>query len=307
MQSRSFKIGWRKKAALFKFFDRMPFGRAIYSGVQRYITHTVPRRFAPTIQTAHIFVDHVRSIAAFEKEKNLADLALFEFGAGWDLYSNCVTWCLGADNQVVYDLNRWARPSQINLALSHLKTDPPPGAVRIPDVLLPVTGKFDEVLRRTYGINYQAPADAGETGLAVGMIDAVVSTSVLEHIPPDQIERILRECRRVLRPGGIMSHLIDYSDHYAHSDLSITPYNFLAFEDSDWDRFNPNIHFQNRLRHSDYRRLFEKAGFQILSASSSQPENARELLCGIELSPNFAARAVSELAPIEGHFIVRRP
>ena len=87
-----------------------------------------------------------------------------------------------------------------------------------------------------------------------------MTTSVLEHIPPEQIARILREAHRILPPGGaIMSHVIDYSDHYAHSDARITPYHYLSFEEPTWRRFNPGIHYQNRLRHVDYRPLFESA------------------------------------------------
>lgn len=42
-----------------------------------------------------------------------------------------------------------------------------------------------------------------------GAVDAVVSSFVWEHIPPDAKTDLLRECRRVLRPGGILIFLYD--------------------------------------------------------------------------------------------------
>jgi hypothetical protein len=37
---------------------------------------------------------------------------------------------------------------------------------------------------------------------------------------------ILTECRRVMHGNRVTSHVIDYSDHYARLDGSITSYNF---------------------------------------------------------------------------------
>jgi SAM-dependent methyltransferase len=45
--------------------------------------------------------------------------------------------------------------------------------------------------------------------LAGGAVDAIVSSYFWEHIPPDVKPRILKECRRVLRPGGKLVFLYD--------------------------------------------------------------------------------------------------
>ena len=147
-------------------FDRLPFGKEAYYQVQRRITHTVPRQLHPTEQTARWFLQHARVLSDHAGPAGLGSLAIFEFGAGWDLYGNCVAWCLGADRQVVFDLTRWARPDLINLSLEHLRQNPPPGAVRVPETLVPTKGRFEDRLREIYGIEYNAPGDAGATGPA---------------------------------------------------------------------------------------------------------------------------------------------
>ena len=304
---RKVSIDWRLKAAAFNIFDRLPFGRRVYFQIQRHVTHTVPRLLSPTATTAKWFLEHARVIDAhYQNGGGLAGASLFEFGAGWDLYGNCVSWCLGAERQTVYDLTRWARAEQINIVLEHLKTDPPPNAVRTPSILLPTTGPFEPALLENYGIDYKSPADAGATGRPDHSFDTAVTTSVLEHIPPAQILRLLRECYRLLPTDAIMSHVIDYSDHFAHSDPAITPYNYLSFDEARWQRYNPDIHYQNRLRHSDYRPLFEEAGFKVVSDYNSQPDNAIELLARVKLSPKFAERSVTELTPLVGHYVVQR-
>ena len=271
---RKFKMNWKAKAFAFNTFDRMPLGREAYYFVQRHVTKTVPRVLSPTAYTARWFLEHSKVLEHHSLGRGLGAMSLFEFGAGWDLYGNCVAWCLGVERQTVYDLTRWAKPDQINIVLKHLQNEPPPGAVRVPAAMLPTSGPFEAGLKRSYGISYVAPNDAGATGLPSGSFDVVCTTSVLEHIPPDQIARIMKECHRLLPSGAVMSHVVDYSDHFAHSDPMITPYNFLSMDDKTWRRFNPGIHFQSRLRHSDYAKLFETAGFRVLSARCEQPNDA---------------------------------
>lgn len=303
---RKFKMSWRTKALAFNTFDRMPLGRAVYYLVQRRVTKTIPRVLSPTASTARWFLEHAKVFESHSGDRGLGATSLFEFGAGWDLYGNCVAWCLGVGRQTVYDLTRWAKPDQINIVLQHLRDEPPPGAVRVPEAMLPTSNPFEAELKRVYGISYVAPDDAGATGLPSGSFDGVCTTSVLEHIPPHQITRIMTECHRLLPSGAVMSHVIDYSDHFAHSDPIITPYNFLSMDDRTWHRFNPGIHFQNRLRHADYAKLFETAGFRVLSARCEQPDDAADMLSRVALSADFADRPPAELMPLVGHYVVQR-
>jgi hypothetical protein len=69
----------------------------------------------------------------------------------------------------------------------------------------------------------------------------------------------MRECHRLCHSGSVLSLKIDYSDHYANADLTISKYNFLRYSAAEWRKYNPSLHYQNRLRHCDYRKIFAGA------------------------------------------------
>jgi hypothetical protein len=75
----------------------------------------------------------------------------------------------------------------------------------------------------------------------------------------------MAEFRRLAAPGAVMDHFIDMRDHYSSFDRSISRLNYLRYPDRVWRLFNNRLHFQNRLRISDYRAIFEAAGFAIVA------------------------------------------
>lgn len=88
------------------------------------------------------------------------------------------------------------------------------------------------------------------------------------------------EGNRVVRPDGAFIHRIDYSDHFSHSDKSITPVNFLKFSAAEWDRISGNRYmYMNRLRHDDFLDMFKSANHCILL---NEPNLDQELLSAIE-------------------------
>ena len=119
-------------------------------------------------------------------------------------------------------------------------------------------------------------------------MDYICSYSVLEHIPLDSIRRIFSECYRVLKPNGRIVFLIDYQDHYSYFDSNLSIYNFLRFSSKEWEKYNCSLHYQNRLRHSDFVRLFEQSGLQILECNSCGVSVEQEsILKSIPLADEF--------------------
>jgi hypothetical protein len=54
------------------------------------------------------------------------------------------------------------------------------------------------------------------------------------------------------------------SDHFQHQDHSISRINFLRYSESQWQRIAGNeFAYCNRLRASDFLRLFDDLGFEI--------------------------------------------
>lgn len=88
--------------------------------------------------------------------------------------------------------------------------------------------------------------------------DLITSTSVLEHVPREQISELARENARLIKPGGVVSHYIAHFDHWSGSDSRVHVMNYLRFSDRQWRRYNPPLMYQNRLLHSDYRAIFNE-------------------------------------------------
>jgi SAM-dependent methyltransferase len=65
------------------------------------------------------------------------------------------------------------------------------------------------------GIEYMAPGDASATNEAPGSTDLYFSYAVLEHVPVGVVEDMVKESRRILRPGGCFYAYIGLHDHYA--------------------------------------------------------------------------------------------
>ncbi|MBS1594028.1 MAG: class I SAM-dependent methyltransferase [Bacteroidetes bacterium] len=136
--------------------------------------------------------------------------------------------------------------------------------------------------------------DARKIDLPAQSIDLLNSNNTFEHIYPGILSGILREFRRLLSADGIMSHQIDMSDHFAHLDKSITIYNFLRFSDSEWKIIDNGIQPQNRLRFSDYIKLLQDAGFQILENVSR--EGSLQALEAVPVSQKYKSYKPTDLA-----------
>jgi len=213
-----------------------------------------------------------------------------EFGSGPHLLAPLLLSAAGATEVLTYDLNRLASIEQINHVIRQLRGR--------------VASEWPEIesfadLERLYRVKYLAPADVRNTGLPARSVDFIFSTSVLEHVPTDQIREILRECERLAKPDARLSFIIDYHDHYSTADPSIPRFNFYRYG-SAWRLFNPGNHYQNRLRHSDYIRLFNR--FDVVSeripCDGGLPET---------LSPMFRSYSNEDLTALNGLFVLHKP
>jgi hypothetical protein len=150
--------------------------------------------------------------------------------------------------------------------------------------------------------------DAAQTGLPSATVDLFVSTGVLEYIPVPAIEQILAEFRRVGSPDAVQSHYLNLADEYSYFDPSITPFNFLRFSERRWKYLNSPLAWLNRLRVPDYRRLFDRAGFEIIKEFNTS--GRLEDLKKIQLAPEFRSYREEDLLVLASWLTVqpqRRP
>ena len=290
-------MNWRLKALALRLLHATPYGEQLRYLAQLKITRRLPRVLLPTCVAGEARERHLKYLVGLETAVH------YEFGAGWDLYSALYLWCHGVDHQELVDLSPLAKMPLVNGVIEALSQDPPARATRKPTHMIQRDLRGE--LARQYGIVYSAPADARHTSLDAGSIDVVSSTNTLEHIAESDIRLILVELRRITHTDSVLSLIIDYSDHYSHTDRTISPLNYLRYPSSIWRLANPANHYQNRLRHGEYRRLFEEAGFHVVVEDRSRLENAEEVLRRLPIAAEFRHHSMEDLSTVWGHFVLR--
>lgn len=128
-------------------------------------------------------------------------------------------------------------------------------------------------------IEYKAPYDASRTNLKNSSIDFHTSYTVLEHIPLEILRNIFAEGNRILKDDGLFIHLIDYSDHYAKHDKSISKFNFLKYSDTYWEKIiNNKFLYMNRLRHDDFLNFFDSMNHTLIDVQTKSDPTIIDLV-----------------------------
>jgi SAM-dependent methyltransferase len=304
-------VRWLAKALVQKALSYAPRSDQLNYVLQHRVYRSLPAgdahartKFARARQQLETFLEH----GALDDP---AGAVFYEFGVGWDLRVPLAYASLGVGRQILVDLHPHARPELVNDSIRRLdaaRAAHEEELARPLRELGPPNVERLENLRERFGIEYLAPLDARATGLPAESVDFVSSTDTLEHVPPDDIAGILAECRRLLRPDGVLSCRIDLEDHYFRFDRSLSRYNFLRYSERAWSLANSPLHYQNRLRYPDYVRLVQDAGFEIVREriSWASPEQLEEL-SRLPLAERFRNGYTLEELGVRGVTIVGRP
>jgi SAM-dependent methyltransferase len=167
------------------------------------------------------------------------------------------------------------------------------------------TGSSVEALLESYNFRYLAPMDILSNDLPDRSLDIIISRAVLEHVPPAVIKGMFSQAKRLLRPNGKMCHIVDNSDHWEHSDKSLSRLSFLKYSDKQFRFFtswNP-LDYTNRLRHFQYRAMMEDAGFTIGIDDSPVNEKALEDLKTIAIDSSFQGIPHKDLAILTSYLV----
>jgi len=150
-------------------------------------------------------------------------------------------------------------------------------------------------------------------------IDLCHSGGALEHYQPDMLRQFLREAYRILKPGGIMSHVFDHRDHLYHADKGWPFLGHLAIPDLVYrPLMGHRLLYHNRLLPGQVCDLFEEAGFQRITvrrmilpdrryvdsdaeAASGQPGISRG-----RLARRFRVATAADLRTAAAHYLYRK-
>ncbi len=243
-----------------------------------------------------------------------SDKSFLEIGTGWDVNIAYLARLTGFRDVTTVDAFRHVQPKQIEACVKLFPQLAKQLAAEFALDEETLTSEFSVAAQipgiefcKWANINYIAPISKDYREVASASCDLAYSTAVFEHIYVDDVITTIAQIRRVLKPGGLTSHVIDLKDHFAYFQPGL-PYNHcLRFTDKQW-RFwagNP-MSFTNRLLASDWEKLFQDAGLEIVYFEELVERNIPRLDNNL-LSDQFKHRNERDLTIGELHVIAKRP
>jgi SAM-dependent methyltransferase len=297
---------WQTKAKIMKACALLPAGGGIY----RFIQKTFGRLKAAPMARIPMQVEMAQWILDMDSE--VEGKTFFEVGTGHIPIVPIGFFLCGAEKVITVDLHK-------RLDLGILEKS----LVWMAEKRDEIWGYYDGIAERSdfdkrmnlikrlkgmpenflseANIQYIAPSDAAKGGLPDASVDYHISTTVFEHIPGQDIKRILKEAKRVLKEDGVAIYFIDLSDHFQHQDKSITKINFLQYSENEWNRIAGNeFAYCNRLRASDYFTLFKEVGFDVYRCETKEDDETRKSLeDGFTVDSVFENYRLDDLAVTE--------
>ena len=264
---------WIIKAIVQKTISYFPGSQSINSFFQKYVTggvHLTDEHFSLKLQHA---LDHHQVLLKYSG--NQSRRTILELGTGWYPIIPVLFYLTSSGKVISIDIQGWmTRRTQLTTILKMQewrekgKFDDLLPAIneerweQLMAVLRDPSAYDRNRINRLIGLT-PLLQDARHLDLETGSIDFICSNNTFEHIPDHILREILGEFGRVLKPGGIMSHFIDMSDHFAHFDNRITVYNFLKYSKKRWKILDNSIQPQNRLRFRDYIEMYREIGLPV--------------------------------------------
>jgi SAM-dependent methyltransferase len=210
-------MNFKIKCYVQRFFSAIPNGEKLNYLFQKNITKTLPvsdSKFLFKVEMAIKHKDNFKTFNKLDKPSN----NYYEFGAGWDLIIPIAISHLGYEVDVI-DIRKLLVNDLVRDSIERFNNLNSKFPLEI--VKKDTINKNLSNLKEGLGLAYHAPEDARNTKYDDNHFDFSSSTSTMEHIPPDDILKILNETYRIMKKGGILSMDIDYIDHWAYFDYFV--------------------------------------------------------------------------------------
>ena len=270
--------------------------------------------YPPRIGPQHASVilgggDHIRALR--EAGLDISGAHILEVGTGWFPIMPIMLRIAGAERVYLTDLHRLMDRNTLlasaNYVLQNVEQitellNVSEQRVRKISSIENENNTVESILERL-GFTYIAPFDPA---LQPMKVDAVISHTVFEHIPPSVLRQLILDLKVTLKPGGYMSHGIDNTDHRAIKDKRLSRFDFLRYDDFTWKLLclDPQD-YTNRMRHHDYLRLLEDAGYEAATHKTYVFKDEIKTVSKMSLNPRFRTRAPEDLVIGWSHLIAK--
>ncbi len=271
-------VPWWGKVAAKVLLSRLPVGHRMWKQLGLFQHGAMEQ----PVYASSVFMKHFARVRSYLSGEGFVCL---ELGPGESLFSAMMARACGASLCYLIDVGRFAvtdLPSYHGMArymwemgLSFPELD---NARTVMDVIDACHAVYE-----TEGLDSLRKIPAGS-------VDFVWSHSVLQHVRRDEFVPLMRELHRVLRGGGVSSHVVDLGDCIGGG------LNNLRFRDRLWESsfVATSGFYTNRIRYSQMIGLFRDSGFEVDLLHTYRWEHvpiARE-----KLSPSFHGLPDDDLA-----------
>ena len=241
---------WRLKI-LFKIFYstlRIPYSISKKLGINKW------GKMDQYQYSQHIFWGHIKNAS---KHVNVIHPSLMEIGCGDCLSTSVYSKFLGAKSVCLVDAGEYAT-KDLNV-YKNLFEKMSEDSQSSPEIDWQKICTFDDFLK-AFNTKYMTNGLRSLNSIPDNSFDYIFSHSVLEHVRLVELGPMIKEIYRVLKPGGVMSHNIDYKDHLANS------INHLRFSEKIWESslFIKSSFYTNRVPAIEMHKLFAELGLDFL-------------------------------------------
>ena len=213
--------------------------------------------------------------AAVERWRPIQGRVL-EIGPGANLANAALFVKAGADEAVCIDVMPW---------LEHRQP------------LYDALGIDADVLER---VRYECPCAIESAAFPDESFDVILSHACFQRFYDPQAAT--RNIARMLRPGGVTTHQIDFRDHRDPA----RPLEFLKTGDLLWRLATSRSYPPNRWRASDVREAFVATGLEVLELDVNlRTEVAPELAASF--APRFRRKTLDDLGALGLFIVARKP
>lgn len=239
-------IPWWIKLSAKLVLSRLPLGYAVWQRLGLF-RHGCMDTSEYAIEVFHSHVEKTGST------NRLRGKTILELGPGDSIASAIIAAAHGA-HAILVDTGRFVRAD----IAPYLELGRALNARHLTAPVLSGCQDIDEILARC-AARYMTKGVDSLRQIEGGTVDLIFSQAVLEHVRKREFVEAMRECRRVLRPGGICSHQVDLRDHLGGA------LNNLRFRERTWESefFATSGFYTNRISYSEMQHLFRQAGFVV--------------------------------------------
>jgi predicted SAM-dependent methyltransferase len=303
---------WVLKAIVQKTISFLPYSEKINYFFQKNITKGVDLNDLYFEQKLTHAIDHYKFLTKYG-DSNKVNRVL-ELGTGWYPVIPLFFFLNGVESIITIDIQSWLKKENLILTIKKFleyrekQTLPilqESGNVEKWEILLSIVERensitYNQILEAIH-LEYVIQ-DAGNLSLENDSIDFICSNNTLEHVKNEHLSSILIEFKRILNSeGGVMSHFIDMTDHFAHFDTRISVYNYLKYSRKMWKLIDNNIQHMNRLRLVDYKNIYEE--LQIPITEEQVTNESKRDLENIRIHKAFSKYTNEELAITHAYLV----